>query len=355
VLFAKVAPSGVTGLVRFDSSGGFNQIDSSNIPEFRRRFSGRTAYYAFWDSMTVTDTIRQPFIAGFYNLGNTCYFNATLHVLFAIRDFIQYFLSDECYAQSDLGREFHRLVTELMFGDHPCLLNGRLRYAMCADLPSYLQPDPQDSIDYFHYQMATIRRYLPSAPFDVIEFDTVAEIRCSSCHQPRIVEEKDVSLIVIAPQELGKDPQSDDIDDMIARAFQFTRSDCDCPSCHGRVAEVSKKIRRAPKYLFINNALDVGSRSPDLRYKRDLTLSLDPDELSLSKYVESGEAVYELAAFTHHFGKWAKWGHDVAYVREMDSWVKYDDRIASSVEAIKKTVVFGKQYLYLYRLKDPVH
>jgi hypothetical protein len=36
--------------------------------------------------------------------------------------------------------------------------------------------------------------------------------------------------------------------------------------------------------------------------------------LSLTGFVEAEEVVLELLAFTHHQGRWAKYGHDIAYV-----------------------------------------
>jgi ubiquitin C-terminal hydrolase len=307
-------------------------------------------WYA-WRPITDEDNLLRPWVAGFNNLGNTCYTNATLQVLFAIREFSDFCLTPACTNSGRLGFEFNRFLSALSIGQRLSLINGRLQNALAVDAPDYLQPMPQDSIDYFHYATATIRKYLPAAPLSITEFDLRTDITCQSCRKTLSTLENRVKVLTIEPAQLIATGQLDDIDDMIARRLSFERRDWDCPACHGGRAAVSKKIVSAPRYLFVINELDVGTREPDFRYKRDLKLALDPDRLSLTGFVEAGEAVYELLAFTHHQGKWAKYGHDIAYVRHDGVWVEHNDDMMRRVEDIQKHVVFGRQYLYLYRLK----
>jgi ubiquitin C-terminal hydrolase len=80
-------------------------------------------------------------------------------------------------------------------------------------------------------------------------------------------------------------------------------------------------------------------------------LTLDPDELRIG-FADTGPARYRMIAFMHHHGRWALYGHDIAFVREDDHWIKFDDGEVTVVPNIQRHVVFGRQYLYLYRRID---
>jgi uncharacterized UBP type Zn finger protein len=352
-LYVQVTP-GSHSLCRLDASGSITTLDPSTNCEYGSLYSDReliTYPSDIWKPLADEDSLRRSWVAGFYNLGYTCYTNSTLQVMLAIREFSEFCLTSACSQSGPLGFEFNRLLSALSTGNSLSLVNGRLRKQIALDSPDYLNTAPQDSVDYFHYLTATIRKYIPGAPLSLSEFDLRTDTKCQSCGKTVSSLENAVKLITIEPAELGKSTQLDDIDDMSAPPVSVINLDWDCPDCHRRKANVCKQIVSAPKYLFVVNALDIGSRDPDCRYKRDLKLALDPDCLCLSSFVESGEAVYELLAFTHHQGRWSKYGHDISYVRHDGVWVEHNDAVMRKVEDIKKHVVFGKQYLYLYRLK----
>lgn len=292
------------------------------------------------------DTLNLPMVHGFYNLGNTCYFNSTLHVLFSIKEFVEYCCTTSCKEKNSLGFEFHRFVSEFVQEKHSVLVNGRLRLALNVEAPQYMKPDPQDSQDYFYYVTDFIRKHLPDSPLtNICDFSITKTTECSSCKK-HSTEHSRANILQIEPESESTDSTADDIDDMIQRSLYKHCQEWTCPSC-GKTGGVTTtvSISGAPKYLFIHNKLDCGAE--EVRFKRPMSLSIDPDNLDISSYTEQNTA-YRLIAFTHHKGPWAKYGHDIAYVRQNEKWICFNDEMACFIDDIKKEVKFGEQYVYLF-------
>jgi ubiquitin C-terminal hydrolase len=339
VVFALVRPKREPSDVQFDPSGAsylrLGRCSHRRLRDFRRYDS-----YVF---RVNSKAIRRPLVAGFFNLGNTCYFNSNLHVLFAIPEFVAFCLSGDCASANRLG-------FELVRGAHPQLINGRLRQALDADAPAFLLANPIDSVEFFNYALRTIRRYLPDCPLRLAEFETTRSIVCSSCGASvPIDDEIAVPALVIEPRAVGRKLQTDTIEEMIARACCIPRNTWACPQCGSAGGMCNRRIKVAPNYLFINNDLDYGTRVPDRRYKRSLVLEMDPDELHLAGVLAGGaDPAYRLTAFMDHKGKWALWGHDISYVREGEHWIRFDDEDVRELRSLRGKVVFGQQYLYLF-------
>lgn len=327
-----------------------------------------------------------PMVSGFQNLGNTCYFNSNLHVLFAIDEFVNYCLTDECDKhiipnendiKRQLGHQLHRFVTALYKGDRLFMRPRLLRQAIDADNEQYLSPRPQDSIDFFNYMMSTIKRKLgfSETHLNLTEFNFVDTITCANCSQTfqslNTRKNEDNSkepfycFIVKPRQHPGEcdEPVHLNLDDMIDDrcCFNFINSDeatnglkrlnWTCPNCSCHEGKIERKIDHAPKYLFINNRLDHGSRSEDTRKKLQANLNFDINNLNMSKHILEGNVQYKLIAFMHHSGRWAKWGHDISYVRKQGSdriFYEFNDLSVREVNVLAN-VDFGKQYLYLFK------
>jgi uncharacterized UBP type Zn finger protein len=293
------------------------------------------------------DTLRRRLVAGFFNLGNTCYYNSNLHVLLAIPEFVDYCLTEDCKTSHRIGFELYRFVSELAFGNHPALINGRLRLAIGADEPAFLEPDPIDSVLFFHYIFRTLRRYIPRAPLDLSEFDVLTKVRCENCGETvQIGLEKSVYVLPIEPEVVTFDTISDTLPKMLGRWARFQNQDLKCPKCGEARGEFTRTIVCAPKYLFINDQLNYGEEEE--RFKQSMVLELDTEALHFGFVEGGGDFVYRLKAFMNHTGRWAKYGHDIAFVRHEEEWIRYSDRLVVEVEDIRTQVVFGQQYLYIW-------
>jgi uncharacterized UBP type Zn finger protein len=348
--FALITTGETLTAILLEPSGSFQTLPSADHPELARLAKLRR--YPADVFLPYPDMPRRPIVAGFFNLGNTCYLNSNLHVLFAMPEFVEYCLSEDCGRAGPLGFEFRRLVTELVTGRRQPLINGRLRLVLDIDHEEYLRPEPMDSIEFFNYLFSTIRRYLPDAPLSLAEFDEFVDVACASCgHTTRSSGSKSAHAIVIEPAETKRSLITDDIDRMLDRFCRFQKSGWCCPTCGGRTNNCTRSIAPAPKYLFVNNQLDFGTREPDVRFKRNLVLTLDPDDLRIG-FASSGTARYRMIAFMQHVGRWAKFGHDTAFMREGDHWITFNDGDVTIVPNIHRQVVFGHQYLYLYSRID---
>jgi uncharacterized UBP type Zn finger protein len=226
---------------------------------------------------------RKPMIAGFTNMGNTCYFNSCLHVFFAMSDFVDYCISEDCKNTSALGFEFWRIARELKFGTHRSLLLGRLRRILDIHNPEYLEDCPVDSIDFFNYAFNEISTFMPNAPLSLTYFDLECRANCPSCGSTFLwPERRKLRTLVIEPAK----SLSDSLIHMIARALVSVRSDIKCTSC-GCTEDIMclERFVTCPKYLLINNALDIGDRNDGSRRKRKMSLTLNPDVLDLGDFL----------------------------------------------------------------------
>ena len=294
-----------------------------------------------------------PGIHGFFNLGNTCYCNSTLHMLFGISPFVKYCLTDECRLANKLGFEFHRFVKEMMEGTHHALNNGRLRLALDEEETQYLRPDPQDSQDYVRYVVNYIRTKLPDAPLSLIEFERHTTVKCDKCGAvDDVSREKNARFLEIEPAIADKSKTAyEDINDMIKRVSEFKRSDWVCPKCGATGGTCYVKIVKAPKYLIIHNSLDRDAEDGG-RFKQPMRLTnLDPDELMIP--MERGRGVYKLKAFMDHKGAVAIDGHDIAYMRKRDKWICFNDDLVTELpcDSLSVVVPLGTQYFYLWKRK----
>lgn len=337
----------------------------------------------------IIDNSPSSMVSGFQNLGNTCYFNSNLHVLFAIDEFVNYCLTDECdnrvipsedKIEHQLGHQLHRFLVALHKGDRLFMRPSLLREAIDVDSPEYLNPRPQDSIDFFNYMITTIKKKLgfPETHLNLTEFDFVDTITCSNCSKTFtslntrknnqasdpfycfIIKPRQHPDECDEPVQLNLDEM---IDDRCNYAFKnisetdlkgFKRLNWTCPNCQCHEGTIARKIKNAPKYLFINNRLDHGSREKDTRKKLKANLEFDINNLDISRHVLEGNGKYELIAFMHHMGRWAKWGHDISYVRKSGSdniFYKFNDLVVKEVD-VRTNVEFGKQYLYLFKQKS---
>jgi uncharacterized UBP type Zn finger protein len=236
----------------------------------------------------------------------------------------------------------------LVNGHHPSLINGRLRLAIDADRPEFLEPEPIDSVVFFHYIFQTIRRYVPEAPLNLSEFDVLTTVRCLNCNEIiEIGRDKSVYVLPIEPAVVSREEIRDSMSEMINRWVKFEKLNWKCPKCHRKGGEFVRKIEKAPKYLFINNQLDYGEIDGD-RFKRNMVLDMNQKELHIGCVEGESDVVYRLRSFMHHFGRWAKYGHDIAFVRYGEEWIKFNDHVAESIENLESRIVFGQQYLYLW-------
>ena len=334
------------------------------------------------------NNVRGSMLAGFENLHNTCYFNSNLHVLFSISEFVNFCLSNECDKLGDLGHQLHRFVTAYHEGTRLFLRPSLLRKAIDVNAPQYLLPEPQDSIDFFNYLLSTLTQQLPveKSHLDLVQFNLIDEITCHKCKQTFTVKNSNKQIpiqfteqsnppfhaFVVKPQQrpedyieqsaqlnldqlidercdffFSNDPKSIKTDDQSQRVkcMNFT-----CPHCGCHEGNMKRKIEKAPKYLYVNVRLDHGSRDPDQRRKLRALLQFDMNNFDISRHVHEGNGKYQLLSFMHHTGKWAKWGHDISYVRKEGSetlFVEFNDNVTREVNL--QSYPFGRQYLYLFK------
>ena len=64
-----------------------------------------------------------------------------------------------------------------------------------------------------------------------------------------------------------------------------------------------------------------------------------------------GTLKYELVAFIEHIGSTAHSGHYVAYIRDGQQWLLYNDSSVTEVTEAKMSAASCRSYLYFYRKK----
>ena len=315
-----------------------------------------------------TNNVVKSMVCGFGNLGLTCYMNTTLHVIFAIQEFSDYCYDPKCDSYGPLGHQLHRFMIPLYEAKHPVLFPKLLRKAINAGAPIYNEMEPQDSLSYFHYLFPYLNNNLPSCPLNLVTFNLKETRKCPKCGHTitkktqhyhigmpvidTLPEKETFHTDIISSIRAGLNPPETFIcPECDYQCFQnsfpeFYSNDVPIKSIETNTF-VSKEFETIPKYLFITHNLDIGPTNT--RYKRLVDLQFNKDDIDLTDVVG---AKYQLKAFSYHMGRWAKLGHDMAFVKYDNEWIFFNDIETSIATEIVNDFHFGAQYLYLLERKE---
>ena len=233
----------------------------------------------------------KPLVCGFINLGNTCYMNSTIHMLFSINELIDYFINTN--ENNFLIFEFKRILIELLKGERNIIQLQKLRKAINIDSIKFNEPLPQDSQEYVNYVINTINKYCSNSPINLLKFSNQFILKI-----PLPLNEIEINF-----------------ESLINLNFNFNN---------------------LSNYLLINPILDING------FKKKVKFIFNYKKIIIKNNY------YELISFMEHFGKFSIDGHDICYSKINDIWYKFDDTFVEEISTLDK-YPFGTQYHFLLK------
>ncbi|XP_063058397.1 ubiquitin carboxyl-terminal hydrolase 37-like isoform X2 [Engraulis encrasicolus] len=295
---------------------------------------------------------------GFPNLGNTCYMNATIQALLALKPFVNDVLNCWGNGHSPILRSMAELQMVRQTsgqGQTKGMLLTAIRRSMSAICPEFLGDRQQDAHEFFLFLLIQMKEEGASllahrCPVANLEFYITTIYTCSTCGISRDREEMFNHLSL--PAEGGVEHSLDSY-------FQTTLVEYSCQLCAGRQATAKPHFTTMPKILVIHlKRFDSKARktSHDISIPLQLRLSSGEDvqrawspppigsAMDSEGKESSGDRVaptvhtYHLASVVSHLGSSLKRGHYVcdAVGEEGSGGLCFNDNSVKCVKDIER-------------------
>ena len=330
---------------------------------------------------------------GLINLGNTCYLNSSLQILFSVPGFLDDL--NETYEklntisndQRSLPLSFAlltvasrvRMIPPILKSDatregpaYPSILKKQMDL-LTDKFIGYEQRDAHeflsDLIDFLHDELINaknakggeIEMVLPTDNYFRLDVDVC--LTCESCKYSRSKEElyRHLSVEVGANIGTGEDEQWS-IDKGLQKFFQAEVRDIQCEKCEeGKSVTQTINIKSRPKALLVHlKRFVVEMDKGVVTFQKSTSCVTTTNSVSLDAFTKEkacvGEA-YELRGVVRHIGKTSNSGHYTAdalrkqETGEGSEWVYFDD--TSSSKTSTESVLNNERnqrnnYLMLY-------
>ncbi|KAL3117143.1 hypothetical protein niasHT_007546 [Heterodera trifolii] len=335
---------------------------------------------------------------GLFNMGNTCFMNATLHPLFHTPGFSQLFQEKNAQrfvngnntvgSKGIISGSFSALIDLFWSGKfnaiRPQVFLEFFAQRVNAELADRQQHDAQEFqlylLDALHedtnrvdrrqpfeqnYDNANLRatasdffersKLFSSSPVnDIFNLTTISMVQCSTCNASSVRFEEVNQISVELPTNIG----CLKLKDCLGAHFSLTNLEApwDCPKCKSKQpATRSTKIWRVPKVLIVH--LKRFSQNNGNFVKNEAAVTFDVNELDLSPYVHEKSplfnATFSLYAITNHSGRLNS-GHYTSAVVNLIStdreWLNFDDE--SCMPCVTPSHTSKKVFLLYYKLTN---
>ena len=316
---------------------------------------------------------------GMENLGNSCYMNSVMQMLFATVDFrTAYYSMNEIYERAsnpfdDLDFQMAKLSHGL-YSKHYCgagqnyIRPTSFKRLVGRNHPEFSTQNQQDAEEFFRYLLELIDRRYESNKLirnlsEIFKFKIENRTQCLSSDKVDFTEHDEFLLSLSIPLTKTGKMSGQRAADKQAEV----RSSIRLLDCLGQFASdviiddfwspqtktVTKARRRYrlktfPNYLVLHMqrfTVDDG-RIMKIDCSLDVPQNLDPAFLRGETATESaGKTLYRLIAFISHVGQSAHSGHYVCYILKRGKWVLHNDHIVAESKHPPKDLA----YMYLYQ------
>ena len=335
---------------------------------------------------------------GLTNVGNTCYLNSSLQILFSVPDFLDDLKetydklntieieNDKkslplplCFALLTVASRV-RVIQPLIQSDatrdgpaYPSILKKQMD-VLTDKFAGYEQRDAHeflsDLIDFLHDELANAKNVngenmeleLPTDKYFRLDVDVC--LTCNSCKYSRSKEElyRHLSVEVGTNQNQEGEEEQWSIDEGLQRFFQPEVRDIQCEKCEeGKSVTQTMTIKSRPKALLVHlKRFIVHMNKGEMTFQKSKTRVKSENSVSLETFTEEAAKrgdTYELKGVVRHIGNTSNSGHYTAdALRKQENgdgneWVYFDDS-SSSKTSIESILDNGKSqrnnYLMLY-------
>ena len=225
-----------------------------------------------------------PGCTGMENIGNSCYMNAVLHILFSMEQFKKWYLNDaenhinscdmhpsKCYLC-----QMSKIMNGIYSGNYSKKLIKKIKnnedikeeeYQLGIKITSFklffnknnldfMSTKPQDAFLYMQFFLDELKEYENKRninPFSIFEFDIEKRLECSKCHSVRYSTNREWYL-PFTVEDLNKrinDTDEVKIEECISQ-YLNEKIEVNCEKCKSNTKHViNKKMLNYPEYLII--------------------------------------------------------------------------------------------------------
>ena len=321
-------------------------------------------------STTSTSTSASKKHVGLTNLGNTCYLNFSLQIIFSIPDFLDDLketydnlntIEDDkkslplCFALLTVASRV-RVIQPLLQSDatrdgpaNPHILKKQMDI-LTDEFAGYQQRDAHefltDLVDFLHDKLANaneakgekIELELPTDKYLRLDVDVC--LTCNSCKYSRSNEElyRHLSVEVGTNQNHEGEEEQWSTGEGLQRFFQPEVRDILCEMCEeGKSVTQTMTIKSRPKALLVHlKRFNVHMNKGEMTFRKSKTRVKSENSVSL----EQGGDAYKLIGVAHHIGHSTDSGHYTADALRKEEngdgreWVKFDDSTTSKTSIV---------------------
>ncbi|VDL71704.1 unnamed protein product [Nippostrongylus brasiliensis] len=314
---------------------------------------------------------QRPGYTGLYNMGNTCFMNATLQALFHTPLMLSIFSKENFMSRVNphnkmgtggvISAVFSAMMDVIWSGQYTAIKPQRFLRLFASQVNSCLADGHQHDASEFQLflldalhedtnqviqrildNLVSVRQWIVSVficykcihPILVFQLQTVSELSCMSCGEQSATFEE-CSLITV---ELPVHASRTSLHQCLSSHFSQTTLDGDsrwnCPRCRApKRASRLTKLWSLPPVVVVH--LKRFSMENGDYAKNTMPVDFDPGRLDLSDYLHENSpesaGPYRLYAITNHCGRLNS-GHYTALVCHgtTGEWLRFDDESVSS-------------------------
>jgi len=283
---------------------------------------------------------------GFFNLGNTCFYNATLQSIFRCEELINTLKSYS--GQNQLLRYLKITIDDYYIKPNvetigPTLLLNSYQ-KMNADYVKGSQSDAEECLTYFidNFDMATKTEGINiSSLFDC---KLASKLTCPFCNYESQTNDEPEKLIALPIKNYTN--FNDAYQHFLSDEILDDDNKWECEKCKTKVAARKKLIvRGTPKYLFI--ALKRFEKEW-IREIESIKTTKITNDINMPSGISVNATSYKMKGCIFHDGS-LKGGHYIYYNLINDKWIRFDDqKINDVINQDEINNIVNKGYVYLY-------
>ncbi|AOW01823.1 YALI0B17072p [Yarrowia lipolytica CLIB122] len=251
-----------------------------------------------------------PGLTGMNNLGNSCYLNSAMQVIFSLPAFQKQFNVPQQFIADPINShvtQFRKLADGLLSGRYAVpdvyddsevsYQRGIRPFALKTLLgkghPEFSTNRQQDAFEFWAHVTDIIDNKIEGgrALTDIFRFQTEKRLQCLSCNKVRYTKEAQENLSVPVPirekgEQDGKTVYEDvELSECLIKYTGAQTTDYSC-KCGGKEASVSNKFASLPDVLVLNSTrFQIKNWVP---MKVDVNLNVD-ENLNLDDYISPGK------------------------------------------------------------------